>query len=197
MRLAITGEYPPDWKEISDLTWAAAGHRCIRCGHPYRKGEHGKGEWSPCDEKCTHSGPLLVVEPALLASPWKITLAAELLSEMPGNPLENTRTVADLLANRPAGNTKIIVARWRIATVHHADGNKSNCAWWNLLALCQRCHLEFQGRVIPDVPYFLEHSAWYKPYVAGFYAWKYEGLQITREEATARMDQLLNHERLA
>lgn len=32
-------------------------------------------------------------------------------------------------------------------TVYHLDGNKSNCARWNLAALCQRCHLEIQGRV--------------------------------------------------
>ena len=30
-------------------------------------------------------------------------------------------------------------------TVHHFDGNKSNCEWWNLMALCQRCHLRRQG----------------------------------------------------
>lgn len=57
-RLPIIGEYPPDWKQISDATWAAAGHRCIRCAHPYKKGENGKGEWSPCDDKCNHFGPL-------------------------------------------------------------------------------------------------------------------------------------------
>jgi hypothetical protein len=39
-----------------DLVRALAGHRCVRCGHPYRKGAHGKGEWSPCDEQCTHAG---------------------------------------------------------------------------------------------------------------------------------------------
>ena len=26
-------------------------------------------------------------------------------------------------------------------TVHHLDMDKANCAWWNLTALCQRCHL--------------------------------------------------------
>lgn len=89
------------------------------------------------------------------------------------------------------------MAQWRILTVHHLDGNKSNCEWWNLLALCQRCHLQIQGRVNPDLPYFLEHSDWFKPYVAGFYAFKYEGRNITREEAEQHMDVLLAHERLA
>lgn len=84
-----------------------------------------------------------------------------------------------------------------VLSVHHADGNKANCAWWNLLALCQRCHLRFQGRVNPETPYFLEHSEWYKPYVAGFYAMKYLKLDLTREEVTARQEELLALERAA
>lgn len=82
-------------------------------------------------------------------------------------------------------------------TVHHFNGDKAECHWWNLMALCQRCHLRVQGRVVPDITYFLEHSDWAKPYVAGFYAFKYECRQITREEATARMDELLAIERIA
>lgn len=85
----------------------------------------------------------------------------------------------------------------RILTTHHFDGDKSNDAWWNLLPLCQVCHLVIQGKVDPEVPYFLEHSAWIKPYVAGFYAHKYEGRDITFEEAIERLDELLNYERRA
>jgi len=81
-------------------------------------------------------------------------------------------------------------------TVHHFDGDKGNAAWWNLLGLCQRCHLSVQGRVNPDQRYFLEHSAWLKPYVAGYYAFKYEGEQLSREQVMARLDQLLAHESL-
>lgn len=108
-RLPIVGEYPADWPEINAAVCETVGHRCIRCSHPYRKGEHGKGE----------------------------------------------------------------------------------------LALCQRCHLTVQGQVKPETPWFLEHSEWFKPYVAGFYAKKYEGREITREEAMARMAELLAHEQLA
>lgn len=82
----------------------------------------------------------------------------------------------------------------RILTTHHFDGDKANDAWWNLMALCQVCHLQIQGKVDPEIPYFLEHSAWAKPYVAGFYAKKYEGRDITREEAMARLDELLAYE---
>lgn len=85
----------------------------------------------------------------------------------------------------------------RVLTVHHFNGDKSNCAWWNLLALCQRCHLSFQSRVNPEVPYMFEHKEWLKPYVAGFYAWKYQGKLLTRAQVMEQLDELLAHERLA
>lgn len=84
-----------------------------------------------------------------------------------------------------------------VLTVHHLDGDKGNCRWWNLLPLCQRCHLYIQARVDPRQPYIFEHSAWFRPYVAGFYAWKYLGEEFTREQAVARMDELLALERIA
>lgn len=87
-----------------------------------------------------------------------------------------------------------IEAQWRILTVHHLDGDKANDAWWNTLPLCQRCHLQIQTRVDPETPYFLEHSDWFKPYVAGFYAHKYEGKMLTREEVEADMPRLLAYE---
>lgn len=86
---------------------------------------------------------------------------------------------------------------WHILTVHHWDGDKGNAAWWNLLALCQRCHLSIQARVNPEQPYFLEHSDWIKPYAAGFYALKYLNESLKREEAEARMEELLALERIA
>lgn len=88
----------------------------------------------------------------------------------------------------------IIEAQWRILTVHHFDGNKANDAWWNQMALCQRCHLQIQNKVVPEIPFFFEHSEWMKPYVAGFYAWKYEGRVISREDAMIQMEALLAYE---
>lgn len=83
-------------------------------------------------------------------------------------------------------------------TVHHLDIDPSNSAWWNLLALCQRCHLSIQGRVYIDRPWVMfEHSEWFKPYVAAFYARKYLGLDLAREETEARIDELLELERAA
>lgn len=71
----------------------------------------------------------------------------------------------------------------RVLTVHHLDGDKSNNAWWDLLALCQRCHLTIQAKVIPERPYLWEHKPWFVPYACGFYAYWHAGRQITREEA--------------
>ncbi len=85
----------------------------------------------------------------------------------------------------------------KILTTHHFDGDKSNDAWWNLLPLCQVCHLQVQGKVDPEVPFFLEHADWIKPYVAGFYAWKYEKAMITRQEVEMRLNELLRYERKA
>lgn len=80
---------------------------------------------------------------------------------------------------------------WRILTVHHLDGDKANNRWWNLLALCQRCHLSIQSRVIPERPWLLDHSPWFIPFVCGFYAHYYAGTDITREEAAADPDRWL------
>jgi hypothetical protein len=76
----------------------------------------------------------------------------------------------------------------RILTVHHLDGDKANCRWWNLLALCPVCHLTIQAKVIPERPYLWDHSRWFVPYVCGFYAHYYGQEDITRAEAEARPD---------
>jgi hypothetical protein len=75
--------------------------------------------------------------------------------------------------------------RQRVLTVHHLDGDKANVAWWNLLALCQVCHLTIQARVIPERPWLSSTRRWFLPYVCGFYASYYGGVQITRGEAEA------------
>lgn len=103
-------------------------------------------------------------------------------------------------ARERAGNRCIRCANpsvpGKILTTHHFDGDKANDEWWNLMALCQVCHLQIQNKVDPNVPYFLEHSDWAKPYVAGFYSKKYEGRNITRQEAEERLDELLKLELL-
>jgi len=79
----------------------------------------------------------------------------------------------------------------RILTCHHLDGDKANVRWWNLLALCQVCHLQIQAKLIPERPWLWEHSGWFKVYAAGFYAHYYGDFDVTRVEAEARLDELL------
>lgn len=75
-------------------------------------------------------------------------------------------------------------------TVHHIDMDKSNCEWWNLAALCQRCHLQIQSKVIIEQYYMFEHSNWFKPYVAGYNA-HYHGYPTDREYVMDNLDHLL------
>ena len=85
----------------------------------------------------------------------------------------------------------------RVLTVHHLSGDKANCTWWNLLALCQACHLKIQARVNPEHTYFLEHAPWFAVYAAGFYAQKYLGQNLERHEVEDRLEELLLLERMA
>lgn len=82
-------------------------------------------------------------------------------------------------------------ARGYTLTVDHLTGQKDDNRWWNLLPLCQRCHLSVQGRVIVERPWVLDHTPWFKPYVAGWYAWQYLGQELSREEVEARLEELL------
>ena len=54
-------------------------------------------------------------------------------------------------------------------TVHHLDLNPANCAWFNIPALCQKCHLQIQHKVVMEQPYMFPHSTWFKPYAAAYY----------------------------
>lgn len=83
-------------------------------------------------------------------------------------------------------------------TVHHLNGRKDDCRWHNCLALCQRCHLRIQGRVDPNRPWVMaDHTPWFRPYAAGLYAAKYLGVELSRAEVEARLDELLDLERRA
>lgn len=171
--------YPFAWKvgspRIPDLVRRQAGNRCIRCGHPYAT---GGGEWSPCDEDCTHGAPIRV-EP--IGGGWAV--------------YETDEDAGPLLALRPT--TVRREAQWRILTVHHLTGDKADCRWWNLVALCQRCHLQIQGKVNMAQVWPHEHSEWFRPYAAGFYAATYLGEDLDRKQTMDRLDELLELERVA
>jgi hypothetical protein len=163
--------YPPEWHEtIKHAVREAAGNRCVRCMHPYEK---GAGEWSPCDTECRHGGPV----------------------RFDGHEFDEP--MGDLAVASTVAHGTSVEARWRVLTVHHLNGDKFDCRWWNLAALCQRCHLQIQGKVQMPRVWPWEHSEWFKPYAAGWYAFTYLGEDLSRDEAVARMDELLALERVA
>lgn len=57
----------------------------------------------------------------------------------------------------------------RMLGVHHLDMNPSNCAWWNIPPLDQKCHLQIQHKVIMERGWMFDHSGWFKPYAAAYY----------------------------
>ena len=188
-RWSPDGIAPTNDIAIKDLVRERDGHRCLRCGHPYRKGEMGDGHWTPCDERCTHAGPQRFqqrfyrggteVDPGEWCyAPSVVWLEGPVSNWFPeGLP--------------PAWNCE---SEWRILTVHHLNGIKHDCRWWNLVSLCQRCHLTIQGKVYMERPWVKSHSEWFRPFVAGFYAWKYLDLELTQEETMERIDELLDLE---
>ena len=167
--------YPLVWHKgepaVKDLVREQAGHRCVRCGHPFVVGVT-PGEWSPCDEQCTHAAPIRWHDPTLERVVW--------LSE------DHTPR-----AGVGVGRGWVVEAKWRVLTVHHLTGIKADLRWWNLAALDQRCHLEIQGRVRMEQVWPYEHSAWFKPFAAGYYAATYLGEDLDREQTEGRLDELL------
>lgn len=84
-------------------------------------------------------------------------------------------------------------------TVHHLDMDPSHSApdrwWWNCAPLCCKCHLQIQHKVVLDRPWTMtEHTPWFRPYVAGFYAYKYLGLHLSRAIVERHLDYLLTLE---
>ena len=79
-------------------------------------------------------------------------------------------------------------------TVHHLDMNKANCEWWNLPALCQRCHLRIQAKVKMSQEWLFGHSEWFKPYLAGYYA-HLMGWAEDRLFVMSRLDELIKQGR--
>lgn len=174
--------YPAAWHDLGDgrgikhLVRAAAGHRCIRCGHPYRTGS-SPPEWSPCDEHCRHGGPA------------RARTAVGVVVEWDERTTDPVWELTDL-----RGPDAVIEAQWRVLTVHHLDGDPANCRWFNLACLCQRCHLTIQGKVVMARRWLHQHSDWFRPYAAGYYAFHYLGLDLGPAEVEARLDELLELE---
>lgn len=204
---------------VKELVRAEAGYRCVRCGHPYRPGAGTWGTsegypqgsepppsgllfnmeqdpdirevarqmkirpplWSPCDERCTHGGPVRQV--------WPNGAKAS----RPDGSTDPYGSAGEMVREGYNG----IEAAWRILTVHHLNERKHDLRWWNLASLCQRCHLHIQKKVTMEAVFPLEHTEWFKPYAAGWYAYAYEGLHLTREQTMEMLPELLALERMA
>lgn len=185
--------YPIAWHEIDGgpgvkhLVRQQAGHRCVRCHHPY---EAGAGEWSTCDAACEHDGPWRMRDWNIAA--WRGAVAWVEADTLDVDWWQTTGCSSP--------DQAILQARWRILTVHHlrlGDDAKRDLRWWNLVALCQRCHLQIQGKVRMEQIWPWPHSDWFKPYAAGWYAWTYLGEDFTSDETMARIDELLALEAIA
>jgi hypothetical protein len=208
---------------IKQMIRQRAGDRCVRCLHPFKVGESGEWEegtpddaivhaegisapafafpeldevergpqgrgnvplgrvrvlWSDCDEQCRHLGPMRAETTPGPWTPYK-----------PATPDVVGPAVAAIAPAR-------MQAAWRILTVHHLNEVKRDCRWHNLAALCQRCHLYIQRKVTMEQLYPYEHSEWFKPYAAAFYASTYLGEELTRDQTMARLDELLALERM-
>lgn len=173
----MSSNYPPEWPEVSLATKIEAGFRCVRCGHP-------NGVWS--EPGNDHGIEALDLHERLGLHLCGYNLPRVYEVEGGGAWLRHHAIPCDrLCTHNPA------IDDHRILTVHHLDGAKENLAWWNLMAACQRCHLEVQGRVKMEQAYLHPHSRWFRPYVAGFYAKTVLGLDLSREEVEDRMAELL------
>lgn len=161
--------YPDYWDDLAEKTKFLANWRCVRCGHPHESPK----ERIPCDARCD------------LTRHIEIATVAIMLKDDDCPDVNVYRRPNGLWYNQ----------RQRVLTVHHLDGDKSNSAWWNLVALCQVCHLQIQGKVKMNQIYMMEHSEWFREYVAGYYAYKYQDRYLTREEVLAEIDELLQLER--
>lgn len=78
-----------------------------------------------------------------------------------------------------------------VLTVHHLDFDRQNCEWWNCPALCQRCHLQIQAKVVMEQVWMFRHSEWFEPYVAGYNA-NHFGYKTEKEYVLNNLNFLLN-----
>ena len=170
------GDYPEDWPDISLQIRDQAGWRCVRCKHPMARWLEGSGDL----EKHAEAIAISHSQPADKILPYRIRFVEE------GAFMVATWLPCD------GQCTHLPDGKQRVLTVHHLDGDKGNCRWWNIPALCQSCHLKIQAAVIMAQTYQLPHTGWFRPYAAGFYAFTILGEDLTREEVEGRMDELLN-----
>ena len=96
-----------------------AGHRCLRCQHPYMPKGDAKmlglepswrpDGWSACDLRCDHLGPKRVVD---------VDGVLKFSNPTPGRAWHRHILIGD--------SGRRVESEWRVLTVHHADGDKGN-----------------------------------------------------------------------
>lgn len=165
MRHEHRGEYHPNWPAISDAYMAAADYRCVRCRHRF---DPQTRKPLTCDARCD------LTRGAHLKTGWISQATLEQLAEP-------TSLAARYALPKGALNYG----------VHHFDADKSNNRWWNLMPLCNFCHLKIQSSVIPERQWLFEHSEWAKIYVAGFYAYWFAAANPSRELVEEHIDVFL------
>lgn len=166
--------YPPEWPKVSLATKLEAGFRCVRCGHP-------NGIWCPTGTDVGKVADAFVARHGITSAKPIRRYHVE-----GGVFLRHHLVPCDTVCTHDPAVTSD-----RILTVHHLDGVKTNLAWYNLAALCQRCHLTVQGRVKMWQTWSFGHSPWFYPYVAGYYAKTVLGLKPTRQEVEADLFKFL------
>ena len=74
---------------------------------------------------------------------WAVKTWAGWRCEHCGHPheLPSLRSQCDSRCSHP------VDGKQRVLTVHHLNMDPAECALWNLVALCQACHLSIQSRV--------------------------------------------------
>lgn len=157
-------DYPPEWPDLAKQYKDESAWRCVRCGHPHettwKNPPADPSKASQCDDGCNHHYHRL--NEGLL----RLQFQGGLYKVTP---------------------QQIGFVPQRVLTVHHLDGDKENCRWWNCPPLCQKCHLEVQAKVTMAQQYLGEHSEWFKPYLAGYLAFHVLGEDFTR----AKIEELL------
>lgn len=213
-----------DGRGVKDIVRELAGHRCLRCRHPYRVGESGEYDvdgsrdvrksltlqmeldetdrrWERRREIDAVGGPEPVgvnwsdCDPQCRHGGPMRAMTTEGWSPFNPTPEACGSAVAALRSDYPG--LRPPQAAWRILTVHHLNGRKYDLRWHNLVSLCQRCHLTIQRKVTMNQVWPFEHSDWFREYAAGYYAQSYLGEELSRAEVIVRLGELLALERLA
>jgi len=158
------GEYPHNWARISYRVKRVHRFRCERCGHPHVPAQPKNGILD------LWNNDFGLEQLAMFPSEW-VTGRGRRSVGM-ARPAYERDTLCDSLCEHDPPFTNLLhKGKPRVLTVHHLDGDKSNCALWNLAALCQVCHLEVQAKVAWEQTYFLPHSPWMTWHIKRYRRW--------------------------